>query len=187
MYGYVALLAIGGVVGVGLALTLRHPKLPPPEFRYPERETDMRVVVPTSDEAALREVLGEFGVSYGAKDFAGRGVTLRPSDGRTVVRFPHGLRPDMFLYLVNFLHYPFNGAGFAGAYGVATVANALEGLGLPDALGTVVAFVPDDDEEHDAVWLRTASDETWHLSFQVTRTPGPVPPRGPQYRDYWLP
>ena len=162
MYGYVALLAIGGVVGVGLSLTLRHPKPQPPEFQYPERETDMRIVVPTSDEPALREALGEFGVSYGARDFAGLGVTLRKSDGRFVVRFPHGLRPDMFLYLVNFLHYPFNGAGFAGAYGVATVASALEGLGLPDALGTVVVFVPDDDEERDAVWLRTASDETWH-------------------------
>ena len=186
MYGYVGLLAIGGIVSVGLVLTLRRAKPQPPAFQYPERETDMRIVVPTSDERALRETLGEFGVSYGAKDFAGRGVALSQSDKRIVVRFPHGLRPDMFLYLVNFLHYPFNGAGFAGAYGVATVAPALEGLGFPDALGTVVVFVPDDDEERDAVWLRTPSDETWHCSFQATRSPEPVGSRGPNYRDYWL-
>jgi hypothetical protein len=146
----------------------------------------MRIVVQTSDEAALRGVLGEFGVSYGAQDFASRGVALRAADGRIVASFPHGLRPDMFLYLVNFLHYPFNGAGFAGAYGVATVASALDGLGLPEALGTVVVFIPDDDEERDAVWLRTAADETWHVSFRATRSPEPVASHGPSYRDYWL-
>ena len=187
MYGYVGLIAIVVIVSVGLALSLRRPKPRPPAFSYPERETDMRIVVQTSNELALREVLGEFGVSYGAQDFASRGVELRATDGRIVVRFPHGLRPDMFLFLVNFLHYPFNGAGFAGSYGVATVATALAGLGFPEALGQVVVFVPDDDDEQDAVWLRTASDETWHFSFRVTRTPEPAPPRGPQYRDYWLP
>jgi hypothetical protein len=186
VYGYVGLVAIGGIVSFGLVLTMRRPKPQPPAFRYPERETDMRIVVPTSDERALRETLGEFGVSYGAKDFASNGAALRASDGRFVVRFPHGLRADMFLYLVNFLHYPFNGPGFAGAYGVATVATALEGLGLPDALGTVVVFVPDDDEEHDAVWLRSAADETWHCSFRATSSPEPVGSRGPSYRDYWL-
>jgi hypothetical protein len=187
LYGYVGLIAIGVIVSIGMALSLRRPKLQAPAFSYPERETDMRIVVPTSDERALREVLGEFGVSYGTQDFASRGVALSASNGQIVVRFPHGLRPDMFLFLVNFLHYPFNGPGFAGSYGVATVATGLEGLGFPEALGRVVVFVPDDDEERDAVWLRTASDETWHFSFQVTRTPQPVAPRGPHYGDYWLP
>jgi hypothetical protein len=187
VYGYIGLIAIAGIVGVGLLLTLRSPKSRPRAFSYPERETDMRIVVPSTDEPALREVLGEFGVSYGAQDFASKGAALQRSDGRIVVRFPHGLRPDMFLYLVNFLHYPFNGDGFAGSYGVATAATALEGLGFPEFAGKVVAFVPEDDDEQDAVWLRTVSDETWHFSFQVTRTPELVPPRGPQYREYWLP
>ena len=135
MYGYVGLLAIGVITGAGLLLTLRSPKSRPRAFSYPERETDMRIVVQTSDEPALREVLGEFGVSYGAQDFASRGVALRAADGRIVVSFPHGLRPDMFLYLVNFLHYPFNGEGFAGSYGVGTAATALEGLGFPEVAG----------------------------------------------------
>jgi hypothetical protein len=70
---------------------------------------------------------------------------------------------------------------------VGTAATALEGLGFPEVPGKVVVFVPEDDEERDAVWLRTVSDETWHFSFQVTRTPQPVSARGPHYRDYWLP
>lgn len=187
MYGWVGGVAIFIVVSIGLYLSLKRPKPAPPEFQYPERETDQRLVVRSSDEASLREVLGEFGVSYGARDFASRGTSLERADGRIVVRFPHGLRADMFLFLVNFLHYPFSGNGFMGAYGVATVASALPGLGLPDALGRVVVFVPEDDDERDSVWLRSPADETWRVSFRVTSTPEIVAPRGPAYRDYWLP
>lgn len=177
--GYVWMVALVAIAGFAIYLTFDKSKRPSARFAYPGVETDMRIVVATQDELGLRGALAEFGELYGAPDFEVAGVALsRADDGRIVVRFPQGLRTDHFLYLVNFLHYPIKAASFAGCYGVGRVE---------PLAGRVVVFVPDDDTEHTAVWLRTPADETWHFSFEANAALEPSLPRGPRYPDYWLP
>src|SRR5262245_10235412 len=99
----VALVAIAGFA-IWLSVTKSNPA--GARLALPGVETDLRVVVATPDERALREVLAEFGALYGAPAFEVDGVALHRADERIVIRFPQGLRTDHFLYLVNFLHYP---------------------------------------------------------------------------------
>ena len=176
--GYVWMVALVAIAGFAIWLSFTKSKQPSSHFAYPGVETDMGIVVATQDERALREVLAEFGALYGAPAFEVEGVALHRADGRIVIRFPQGLRTDHFLYLVNFLHYPIKSASFAGCYGVGRVE---------PLAGRVVVFIPDDDEERTAVWLRTPADETWHFSFAANAALEPSLPRGPHYTEYWLP
>lgn len=176
--GYVWMLVLVAIVGFAMYLVFERSRPPAARFAYPGAETDLRVVVGTEDERALRGTLAEFGALYGAPAFEVDGVALSRASGRSVIRFPRGLRTDHFLHLVNFLRYPTRGAGFAACYGVGRVE---------PLAGRVVVFVPEDDEERSAVWLRTPADETWHFSFEPDAALEPSPPRGPSYADYWLP
>src|SRR5215813_10836187 len=115
------MVALVAIAGFAIWLTFAKSKSPSARFAYPGVETDMRVVVATQDERALRDVLAEFGALYGAPAFEVDGVALSRADGGIVIRFPQGLRTDHFLYLVNFLHYPIKGTSFAGCYGVGSV------------------------------------------------------------------
>lgn len=82
--------------------------------------------------------------------------------------FPEDIHPFLFTTLVNYLLYPIEfgiGDGSINAAGKTTLDSAFEGI--PESLcgQKAVLYVPEDDQDHDVVYLQTESGVNLAYSF----------------------
>ena len=161
-----AALAVGGVVAWRAFVPPPEPK---PHVRatfVPDRANDKGIVVRGWTEDELRKLVADFCHMYEVPpifDIVHEADALR-------LRFPGDIDPDLFLFVVNYIHYPkdFDLAGRnISAMATTTLSAAFD---LPDEAlvgRRATIYVPIGDKDYDVVYLRPDSGAVWAHSFST--------------------
>lgn len=131
---------------------------------------DKAIAVRGWSKSELEQILGDFRELYSIPDLP---MTLADADNGTItLRFPANLEPRLFLFLVNYLHYPEHvavGQRSVSARGTCTLTPEFQ---LPDATlvgGCATFYVPADDAEFDFVMATLDSGVTYRIPFTDLR------------------
>jgi hypothetical protein len=134
----------------------------------PNPYNDKTILVRGWSEEELRGVLADF-VDEELTAFAAFQIEIEiRSDNCFALTFPEDIHPAEFISLVNYLAYPINFSADERSIVVAgkTTLNS-DFDGLPKTLvGTkALLYLPDDDKEHNVVFLQTESGVTLARTF----------------------
>ncbi|MCC2547354.1 hypothetical protein LJY25_12940 [Hymenobacter sp. BT175] len=128
-------------------------------------ENDKLIIV---DGAALSDVsaaLARFSSLYNESGVVVRTRLVELSQSRFALVFPYDITFDRLCYLVNYLTYPEGIDWPAKIYGWATIRPADEWFRVVEAGKKAILFVPEDDQDHDNVFLTTEDNRGYKLDF----------------------
>ena len=118
----------------------------------------------------IQEIIADFTARY---DMADLQITFsEPGSGVVGLRFPGDIEPRLFIFLVNYLHYPEHfdlRLRSISARGTCTLTPAFN---LPEAKlagNRATFFVPSNDTEYDFVMVKIDSGETYRIPFTNLR------------------
>jgi len=134
----------------------------------PDPNNDKAILIEGWSEDELRRILDDF-VEQDLKAFAAFRIQIEERlENSFVLIFPEDIHPAEFVSLINYLAYPihFDAAGRAIVVAGKTTLNA-DFDGLPKSLAgkKAILYIPDNDEDHDVVYLQTESSMTLAKSF----------------------
>jgi hypothetical protein len=129
----------------------------------PDPNNDKTILIQGWSKDELRQILDDF-VEEDLTAFAAFRIEIETRlDNCLVLTFPEDIHPAEFVSLINHLAYPIdlNPAGRAVVVAGQTTLNS-DFDGLPQALSGKKAlfYLPDDDKDHDVVFLKTESGVT---------------------------
>ena len=172
------LLPLGLVLTVGLivAVLIIIPKPVKADYRDinstsfdPDPDNDKVIVVNGWDEAQLRVIIDGF---MDERDSGGPDYEIELHQNETGdyrLAFPQDIHQSEFAALVNYLQYPIE-FGIPehdiAAVGRMTLSAAFDGIPKQLIGKKAVLYVPEDDEEHDVVYVQTESGTSYSYSFQ---------------------
>lgn len=140
-----------------------------PEVK-PDPRNDKVIVVEGWNDAEIRKVISDFIRTY--EDEGYPAYTIEPhkqSENLYRLSFPQDIHPQLFTFLVNYIAYPFDldlTNRFIIVAGQTTLSPAFEGVGASLAGQKAILYIPENDEDHDVVYLRTESGV--HLANSFT-------------------
>jgi len=145
-------------------------------------QNDKRVVVRGWRPEELRGMLADFAASY---ELPKSYVETGPGavDRTKVLTFPRDIPPEVFLFLVNYLTYPFKHEprDSLAVVGTATLTSAFA-LPDPSLVGKqAFVYVPDADQEHDVVYVDVVGDAVYAVPFTNLRWQRVELPRRPPW------
>ena len=153
---------------------------------WPDRKNDKVVGVEDPDLEHLRQVVAEFAQEYDAPDFLGDATLFEVvAYGKCVLRFPRDIPADIFLYLVNFLKYPFSGSGFADPQASCTIDIDFVRLGAPHVGSKAMIYVSE-TSDYDTVRVLFSNGETWEFSFHERGGWSAIKDETRQHEDFWV-
>ena len=134
----------------------------------PDPNNDKAILIEGWSEDELRRILDDF-VEQDLSAFAAFRIEIEKRlENSFVLIFPEDIHPAEFVSLINYLAYPihFDTAGRAILVAGRTTLNA-DFDGLPKSLAgkKAILYIPDKDEDHNVVYLRTESSMTLAKSF----------------------
>lgn len=146
---------------------------------------DKVLVVSGWNAEEMRKVVSDFTRLYGDQLPPNFDFEIATSGDAQRVTFPHDMPPWMFLYLVNYTHYP-KAPDLAGheihVAGITTLSPDFE-LPAQDLYGKrAVFYVPADDADYDNVYARVGA-QAWKISFKGTHWEAADDPRWPAALD----
>lgn len=134
----------------------------------PAPDNDKVVLVDGWNEEQLRLIIDGF---MAARDSAGPSYEIelhQLGNGVCQLVFPQDIHPSEFAALVNYLHYPIEfgiSEHTIAAVGRMTLSAAFDGI--PERLigEKAILYVPQNDEDHDVVYVQTGSGARYSYSF----------------------
>ena len=135
----------------------------------PKPDNDKVIFVRGWDESEITRIIGDFVAMYENDGYPA--YTIEPkkqSEKFYRLTFPQDVHPRLFIYLLNYVAYPFdfelrNRSIIVG--GKTTLNADFEGLD-PQLLGkNAILYIPENDEERTVVYMRTESGVTLAHSF----------------------
>jgi hypothetical protein len=136
----------------------------------PKADNDKVVFVQGWVEDDLKKILESFKGTYERDGYAAyRFQVTRLADDRFRLTFPEDIHPQLLIFLVNYIHYPF---GFDLANRVMAVVgqsaldleNGFEGLD-PGFGDRAILYVPKDDKDYDVLYMQTEKGISLATSF----------------------
>jgi hypothetical protein len=132
-------------------------------------ENDKLVLVKGWDESEISKIIGDFIASYEADDYPAYTIeSHKQSEKLYQLTFPQDIHPTLFTFLVNYLAYPFDLDATNRSIIVAgktTLSSDFEAMGAQLAGEKAVLYIPENDQEHDVVYLQTESGVVFAHSF----------------------
>jgi hypothetical protein len=143
------------------------PQIDPAAFT-PDPNNDKTILIEGWNEDELRRILDDF-VEQDLSAFAAFRIEIEKHlENSFVLFFPEDIHPAEFLSLINYLAYPIDldAAGRTIVVAGKTTLNS-DFDGLPKSLAgkKAILYIPDNDEDHDVVYLQTDSSMTLAKSF----------------------
>ena len=134
----------------------------------PDPENDKGILIQGWNEAELGEILSDF-VEQDLSAFVAFRIEIQQRfENSFALTFPEDIHPDEFVSLINYLGYPvdFDLAGRSITVAGQTTLNS-DFDGLPKSVEgeKALLFLPENDEDHDVVYLHTESGVTLARSF----------------------
>jgi hypothetical protein len=135
----------------------------------PDPKNDKVIVVEGWDDTDLRKVIDDFIDAYNSDGYPE--YTIEPqkrAEKAFSLTFPKDIHPVLFTFLVNYIGYPFD-LGLTGRSivvgGKTTLTSLFVGID-PSIIGQkAILYLPENDQDHDIVYLRSASGVTFANSF----------------------
>jgi len=136
----------------------------------PDPNNDKAILIEGWNEDELRRILEDF-VEQDLTAFAAFRIEIEKHlENSFVLIFPEDIHPAEFVSLINYLAYPihFDAAGRTIMVAGKTTLNS-DFDGLPKSLAgkKAILYIPDNDEDHDVVYLQTESSITLAKSFNA--------------------
>ena len=136
----------------------------------PDPNNDKAILIEGWSEDELRRILDDF-VEQDLTAFAAFRIKIEQRlENSFVLIFPEDIHPAEFVSLINYLAYPIHldAAGRAIVVAGKTTLNA-DFDGLPKSLAgkKAILYIPDNDEDHDVVYLQTESGITLAKSLNA--------------------
>ncbi len=140
----------------------------PPSFT-PNRENDKVVLVKGWDETEIKKIIRDFIEGYENDGYPG--YTIEPqkqSENLYRLIFPQDIHPRLFMFLVNYVAYPFDLDLEKRSIVVGGKTTLSAGFEIDPALigEKAMFYIPERDEERSVVYLRTESGVTLANSFR---------------------
>jgi hypothetical protein len=134
----------------------------------PDPNNDKEILIQGWSEEELRRILDDF-VEQDLTAFAAFRIEIEKRlENSFVLIFPEDIHPAEFVSLINYLAYPIHleAAGRAIVVTGKTTLNS-DFDGLPKSLSgkKAILYIPNNDEDHDVVYLQTESSLTLAKSF----------------------
>ncbi len=126
---------------------------------------DKLVVVAGTDSSTLKEALVGFCNMYNEQAVQAQLRVTPLSENEFAITFPSDISFEIYCYLVNYLRYPIDISWTADVTGWATTKNGDEWITEKTVNKKGMFFVPEDDNEHDNVYMTTSDNSGYKLSF----------------------
>jgi hypothetical protein len=134
----------------------------------PDPNNDKAILIEGWSEDELRRILNDF-VEQDLTAFAAFRIEIEKRlENSFVLIFPEDIHPAEFVSLINYLAYPIDldAAGRAIVVaGKATLNSDFDGLPKSLAGKKAILYIPNNDEDHNVVYLQTESSMTLAKSF----------------------
>ena len=139
----------------------------------PRPSNDKVILVRSWNDTEIRKIISSFNEQY--KEGGYPVFTIEPhkqSENFYRLTFPNDIHPLLFAFLINLLVYPFD-IGLKDCSivvgGKATLDSSFDGV-ESSLFGTeAILYVPENDGDHDVVYMRTGSGVVLANSFQEGR------------------
>jgi hypothetical protein len=132
-------------------------------------KNDKAILVKGWDESELWKIIHDFNETY--KNNGYPAYTIEPhkqSANLYRLTFPQDIHPRLFTFLVNYLAYPFdldlNGRSITVG-GRTTLSSDFEGIDSSLVGQKAILYIPENDEDHDVVYMQTESGVNLANSF----------------------
>jgi hypothetical protein len=135
----------------------------------PNPENDKVILVKGWNEAEIHKIIHDFTETY--KNDGYPAYTIEPhkqSEDLYRLTFAQDMQPQLFTFLVNYLAYPFdldlkNRSIIVS--GKTTLSSGFEGID-PSLVGKkAILYIPENDQDHDVVYMQTESGANLANSF----------------------
>ena len=137
----------------------------------PIAENDKVVIVRGWSEEELRKIIDDFIESYKKDSYPPYTIELHEEgDGICRLTFSKDIHPLLFTFLINYLAYPFDfdltnrSVLVAGS---TTLSSAFEGVDTSLLGQKATLYIPENDRDHDVVYMKTQSGINLANSFDV--------------------
>jgi hypothetical protein len=134
----------------------------------PDPNNDKAILIQGWNEDELNQILDDF-VEEDLSAFAAFRIEIEKRlENSFALTFPEDIHPGEFLSLINYIAYPIN-FDFAGRLivvaGKTTLTSDFDGLPKSLEGGKALLYLPENDEDHDVLFLQTESGVTLAKSF----------------------
>lgn len=150
---------------------VRAESAPLPSFT-PNPINDTVILVKGWDESEIQKIISDFTDAYKNDGYPPYTIEAHKEESLIRLSFPEDIHPVLFTFLVNYAAYPFdlemkNRSIIVG--GKTTLSTEFDGLDSNLDGQRAVLYIPQDDQDHDVVYMQTESGVSLANSFTETR------------------
>lgn len=139
-----------------------------------EKPNDKLVIVDNISKTEIDSILTGFCNIYNKESFQAQPRLYKLSERQFAITFPYDIEFEMYCYFVNYIHYPM---GFDKSFDVTaweTTGQANGWITEKTANKKIMLFIPEDDSEHDNVFLTTDDNIGYKLGFAMGKEKQPL-------------
>jgi hypothetical protein len=132
-----------------------------------EKPNDKLVIVDNISKTEMDSILTGFCNMYNKESFQAQPRLYKLNERQFAITFPFDIEFEIYCYFVNYVHYPM---GFDKSFSVTaweTTKQANGWITEKTANKKVMLFIPEDDNEHDNVFLTTEDNIGYKLGFAM--------------------
>jgi hypothetical protein len=135
----------------------------------PQQEipNDKLVLVNNISHEDIRRVITGFCTMDDQNSYPAFPRLTKITDSQFAITFPYDIEFEIFCYFTNYLKYPMDFEGNMDVAAWTTTTETDKWISEKSANKKVLLFIPEDDTEHDNVYLTTADNIGYKLSFAV--------------------
>jgi len=135
----------------------------------PNPVNDKVILVKGWNEAEIQKIISDFIETYKSDGYPSYSIEPHKEEENLFrLTFPKDVHPTLFTFLINYLAYPFdldfkNRTLVVG--GKATLSAAFDGVDSSVVGKKAILYIPQDDQDHDVVYMQTESGINLANSF----------------------
>ncbi|MFA7302121.1 MAG: hypothetical protein WC069_07455 [Candidatus Shapirobacteria bacterium] len=132
-----------------------------------EKQNEKLVIVSNISQTEIESILTGFCNMYNKESFQAQPRLFKLNDRQYAITFPFDIEFEIYCYFINYVRYPM---GFDKSFDVTAWEKTKQADGWiteKSANKNVMLFIPEDDNEHDNVFLTTEDNIGYKLGFAV--------------------
>jgi hypothetical protein len=132
-----------------------------------ENQNAKLVIVDNVSKTEIDDILTGFCNMYNKESFQARPRLYKLSERQFAINFPFDIEFEIYCYFINYVRYPM---GFDKSFSVTAWETTKQTKGWiteKTANKKVMLFIPEDDKEHDNVFLTTEDNIGYKLAFAM--------------------